>query len=74
MIQSLIIGIGLTLALVLVWTLVQTFWKKAFREEYLDDDVLAGRRSCSSCGCTSICERKEEERSEVKKVYQTEND
>jgi len=60
MIQSLMVGIGLTVALVLVWALVQAHWKNAFHEEYSGDDVLAGRRSCSNCGCTTICERKKD--------------
>ncbi len=72
MIQSLIIGIGLTLALVLVWTFVQYQWKNTFREEYLDDDVLADRRSCSNCGCNAICERKKEEQG--KNFYKAETD
>lgn len=62
MFQSLIIGIGSIVVLVLLWTLVQTQWKNVFREEYLEDDVLAGRRSCSNCGCTSsVCERQKED-------------
>ncbi len=60
MLQSLIIGIGLTVGLVLLWTVVQALWKNVFREEYVEEDVLAGRRSCSNCGCTTFCERKKE--------------
>lgn len=74
MIQSLAIGIGLTLGLVLLWTLVQASWKNVFREEYPEEDVLAGRRSCSNCGCTSICMRKEEELGKMKKVLNSEKD
>ena len=59
MIKSLIIGIGITVTIVLVWVLVQTLWRKTFREEYSEEDVLDGRRSCSNCGCTGFCERKE---------------
>ncbi len=58
MIKSLIIGIVLTVTIVLVWALVQNQWKKVFREEYSEDDVLAGRRSCSNCGCTGFCDKK----------------
>ncbi|MGB5170603.1 MAG: hypothetical protein WBN69_04150 [Eudoraea sp.] len=68
MINSLMIGIGLTLFLVLLWTVVQALWKKAFREEYIEDDVLAGRRSCSNCGCTAVCKRKGEEQPKVKSI------
>ncbi|MFL1013095.1 hypothetical protein [Flavisericum labens] len=59
MIKSLIIGIGFIVTIALAWALVQTLWKKVFQEEYNDDDVLAGRRNCSNCGCTTFCERKE---------------
>ncbi|MER3318344.1 MAG: hypothetical protein RIB79_08625 [Allomuricauda sp.] len=68
MIKSLIIGIGLTVTIVLAWALVQTLWKKTFQEEYSEDDVLAGRRSCSNCGCTGFCERKEVNEGEAKKT------
>ncbi|MGB5357965.1 MAG: hypothetical protein WBN11_14845 [Eudoraea sp.] len=68
MIKSLMIGIGLILFLVLLWTVVQALWKKAFREEYIEDDVLAGRRSCSNCGCTTFCKRNEEEQPKVKSI------
>nr|WP_297789606.1 hypothetical protein [uncultured Allomuricauda sp.] len=68
MIKSLIIGIGLTVTIVLAWAFVQTLWKKTFREEYSEDDVLAGRRSCSNCGCTGFCERKEVTKKEVEKI------
>lgn len=63
MFQSLIVGIGSIVVLVLLWTLVQTQWKNVFREEYLEDDVLVGRKSCSNCGCTSTsaCESRKEE-------------
>ncbi len=74
MLQSLIVGIGLTVALVVVWTLIQAQWKNTFREEYLQEDVLAGRRSCSNCGCTTLCERKKEEETPVKKVWESEKD
>ncbi|MBL7472203.1 hypothetical protein [Robertkochia sediminum] len=58
MLKSLVIGIGLTLSIVFFWALVQALWKKTFREEYSEDDVLAGRRSCSNCGCTTACATK----------------
>lgn len=61
MLQSLIIAVGLTVVMVLAWLLVQLLWKRVFSEEYREDDVLAGRRSCANCGCTGICERKQEE-------------
>lgn len=60
MMQSIIIAVGLTVAMVLAWVLVQVLWKRVFREEYQEEDVLVGRRSCANCGCTGICERKQE--------------
>lgn len=60
MVKSLVIGIGFIVTIAVAWVLVQTLWKKVFREEYVEDDVLAGRRNCSNCGCTAICERKED--------------
>jgi len=60
MVKSLIIGIGFIVTIAVAWVLVQTLWKKVFREEYDQDDVLAGRRNCSNCGCTTVCKRKEE--------------
>ena len=59
MIQSLIIGLGLIITIVLLWTFIQTQWRDTFQEEYFEDDVLAGRRSCSNCGCTTVCANKE---------------
>jgi len=60
MIKSLIIGIGFIVTIAVTWVLVQTLWKKVFTEEYHQDDVLAGRRNCSNCGCTTVCKRNEE--------------
>ena len=60
MVKSLIIGIGFIVSIAVAWVLIQTLWKKVFREEYTHDDVLAGRRNCSNCGCTTVCKRKEE--------------
>ncbi len=47
------------------WVGVQFLWGKVFREEYAEEDVLAGRRSCANCGCSGVCDRK---------VSQAEND
>ena len=74
MLQSLIVGIGLTVGLVVLWTLIQAQWKNAFREEYLHEDVLAGRRSCSDCGCTAVCERKANPEGTMKKAWKNEKD
>lgn len=44
--------------LMIVWVLVQSLWRKEFRNYISDSDVLAERRSCGSCGCSEACERK----------------
>ena len=61
MLKSLIIGIGGIIALMVIWAIVQFFWKKTFSEYISDEDVLAERRSCGNCGCTSICKNKKME-------------
>ena len=58
MIKSLAICIGGIVGLMLVWVTIQSLWRKMFAEYLSDDDVLAGRTSCSNCGCTAVCERK----------------
>ncbi|TWO32256.1 hypothetical protein E1J38_010570 [Seonamhaeicola sediminis] len=62
MFKTLIIGISFIVTIAILWMLVQTLWKKVFKDEYYEDDVLAGRRSCSNCGCTTVCERKKIEK------------
>ena len=51
------IGIGGIVALMLLWALVQGFWRKTFAENITDQDVLAERRSCGNCGCTKVCKK-----------------
>ena len=58
MIQSLIIGIGGIVFLMILWFFVQAGWRNSFADSISDDDVLVGRSSCSTCGCTTICEKK----------------
>ncbi len=60
MIKSLIIAITSITALMMGWLIIQTFWKKTFREYVSDEDVLAERRSCKNCGCTKACINKTE--------------
>ncbi|MBK8625017.1 MAG: hypothetical protein IPN86_05495 [Saprospiraceae bacterium] len=60
MIKSLIIAITGISALMIGWLMIQTFWKKTFRDYISDEDVLAERRSCKNCGCTEACENKRE--------------
>jgi len=38
------------------WIAVQTAWRKRFPEMLTDDDVLAERRSCQGCNCSTRCE------------------
>ena len=56
--KSLVMAIGGIIALMLAWTGVQYFWKKTFSEYITDDDVLAERRSCGNCGCSTACQKK----------------
>ena len=58
MIGSYALGIAAVIGLMLCWVAVQAAWSKAFPEAAGDVDVLAGRRSCHGCGCSSACERK----------------
>lgn len=60
MIKSLLIAITSITSLMLVWLIIQALWKKTFREYISDVDVLAERRSCQNCGCTTACTKKEE--------------
>ncbi|MCO6477306.1 MAG: hypothetical protein J5I94_11825 [Phaeodactylibacter sp.] len=61
MIGSFLIGIGGMIFLMIGWALVQSLWRKSFSDYISDDDVLADRRSCGNCGCTTICENKREQ-------------
>ena len=58
MLYSLSIAIIGIVSLMLVWTLVQSVWKKLFADHITDEDVLAERRSCGNCGCGTICQKK----------------
>ena len=64
MIESLTIGIGGIVSLLLVWVLVQTGWRRIFAEHIADDDVLAGRTKCGNCGCTTVCSRRADDLNE----------
>lgn len=61
MLNSLLIGIGGIIVLMIIWAIVQLFWKKTFSEYIADEDVLAERRSCGNCGCTTVCKNKKNE-------------
>lgn len=60
MFTSLIVGIIGIIGLMIIWVVVQSYWRDTFFENILDDDVLAGRTSCGNCGCTRICKQSEE--------------
>jgi hypothetical protein len=55
---SFVIGILGLVGMMLIWVLVQSYWRKTFKDNISDDDVLAERRSCGNCGCVKVCERK----------------
>jgi len=61
MLQSLIIGIGGIIFLMIVWFAIQTWWGKTFPDHVIDDDAMAGRTKCSNCDCTAECENKNQE-------------
>jgi len=55
MIEKYLIGIiGIT-SLMFGWAIIQGLWRKSFPGQNIDEDVLAGRSDCGSCGCTSPC-------------------
>ncbi|MDF1863881.1 MAG: hypothetical protein P1U70_03540 [Saprospiraceae bacterium] len=58
MIKSLIMGIGGVVSLMIIWMVVQSQWRRIFSENLSEEDVLAGRTSCSNCGCTTVCKNK----------------
>ena len=58
MIGTYIIGIGGIVALMVIWVVIQAWWRNTFSDHITDEDVLAERRSCSNCGCTTICKNK----------------
>lgn len=61
--MSFIISVLSITGLMFMWWVVQKHWKKTFHEYTNatdDEDVLANRRSCSDCGCTTACIRKSE--------------
>lgn len=51
-------GIGGVVSLMIIWMVVQSQWRRIFSENLSEEDVLAGRTSCSNCGCTTVCKNK----------------
>ena len=58
MFKSLLIAAIAIVGMMLVWTIVQTMWRKIFTGNAVGEDVLVDRRSCSDCSCISICKNK----------------
>lgn len=58
MIGTYLIGIFGIAGLMVIWVIVQRQWGKSFAEDITDEDVLADRRSCGNCGCTTLCKTK----------------
>jgi hypothetical protein len=56
---SYLIAAGSVILLMVSWVLVQNAWKKSFPEHTVDDDALAGRNDCGSCGCGATCSKKQ---------------
>ncbi len=50
-----LIGILGVVGLMTGWILIQALWRKIFAGNVTDSDVLAERRSCGNCGCTTVC-------------------
>ncbi|NND06829.1 MAG: hypothetical protein HKN87_10660 [Saprospiraceae bacterium] len=64
MIESMVVGIGVIVLLMLGWIAVQHWWGRVFADYVTDEDVMAGRTKCSNCGCTTACELKQKQFSE----------
>jgi hypothetical protein len=61
MIKSLLVSVTGILILMIIWVVVQKLWGKTFADYYTDEDVLAERRDCGNCGCTTACENKRQQ-------------
>lgn len=58
MLKSLIIATVAIIGMMLVWTIVQTMWRKIFTGNAVGEDVLVDRRDCADCSCITICKNK----------------
>jgi len=54
---SVVLASAAIVSMMLIWLGVQTLWRRVFAGEIADEDVLAGRKSCGSCGCGMTCRR-----------------
>lgn len=57
MIKYIIGMLGIT-GLMILWAIVQYLWRRTFIDQQNEEDVLAGRSACGSCGCGTICKNK----------------
>jgi len=55
LIKSLFIAAIAIIGMMIVWTIVQTMWRKIFTGNAVGEDVLVDRRSCADCSCITIC-------------------
>ena len=58
MLESYAVGLGLIVAVSVLWVGVQLAWRGVFPATSSDPDVLAERMDCGGgCGCTLVCRR-----------------
>lgn len=57
MITSYLLAILGIVGLMVLWMLVQAGWRRTFVDYLDEEDVLAHRRSCGNCGCSTACRR-----------------
>lgn len=56
---SFILGFTFIILAMSLWIFIQNRWKAAFSEEYNEEDALAHRSDCHSCGnCSKQCKTK----------------
>lgn len=56
--EKYLIGMVGIIGMMVLWGIVQHLWRKTFLDLQSDEDVLAGRADCGSCGCSSPCRSK----------------
>lgn len=61
------IGVLAITGLMIVWAMVQYLWRKVFIDQQTDEDVLAGRSACGSCGCGTQCKNEKSSIKEIKR-------
>lgn len=58
LIYKLLIALFGITGMMVAWVIIQRLWLKAFPDHHIEEDVLAGRSDCGSCGCTTRCVNK----------------